>query len=100
MKSGADGCLVTLYGGNFVDFVKQGAEMGLFDGRITFLMSLAYYGDVLHGLGLSMPKGIWLSGQCWFQANGKLANKNFVRAYARKYMFFPDFNAQNAYTGV
>jgi branched-chain amino acid transport system substrate-binding protein len=100
MKSDANGCLVTLYGGNFVDFVKQGAAMNLFDGRITFLMSLSYSGDVLHGLGLSMPKGIWLSGQYWFQANAKPANRRFVVAYAKKYMFFPDFNAQNAYTGV
>ena len=38
MQSGADGVLVSLWGGNLIDFVRQGQEMGFFDGKRQVLM--------------------------------------------------------------
>jgi branched-chain amino acid transport system substrate-binding protein len=100
MKSKADGILVSLYGGNLVDFVRQGNERKLFDGSRTILMNLAYSADVMFGLGLDMPKGLWLGGLYWFQANNSPVNKSFVDDYFSMYKVFPDYNAHGAFAGV
>ncbi len=100
LRSPATGVLVSLYGGNLVDFVRQGTEKGLFDGKRTFVMNLAYSADVMYGLGLDMPKGLWLGGLYWFQANNSQINRDFVEAYSKKHILFPDYNAHGAYAGV
>lgn len=100
MKSGADGVLVSLYGGNLVDFVRQAGKKGFFDGKRFVIMNLAYSADVMFGLGLDMPKGIWLGGLYWFQANESRENKHFVDSYVSKYKIFPDYNAYGGYAGV
>ncbi len=100
VNSGADGILVSLYGGNLVDFIRQGQELKIFDKGITFLCNLAYSGDVMYGLGLEMPKGLWLSGLYWFQANRSPINLEFVESYSQRYRIFPDYNAHGAYAGI
>lgn len=100
LKSKADGVLISLYGGNLVDFVRQATNKGFFDGKRTILMNLAYSADVMFGLGLDMPKGIWLGGLYWFQANDSPVNKAFVQDYLNMYKVFPDYNAHGAYSGV
>ena len=99
-NTGADGVLCSLYGGNLKDFIRQGNEMKLFDGKIKFLMNLAYSNDVLFSLGLDMPKGVWLSGLYWFQANKSKVNTEFVERYASRFRVFPDYNAHGGYAGV
>ncbi len=99
-NSGADGALVSLYGGNLRDFIRQGQNKDLFSGKLTFLMNLAYSTDVVYGLGMGLPKGLWLGGQYWHKGNDGPENKEFVRRYKEKYKVFPDHNAQNAYTAV
>jgi branched-chain amino acid transport system substrate-binding protein len=100
LASKTNGVLVTLYGGNLVDFVRQGVAKQLFDEKKLFLMNLAYSADVMFGLGLDMPKGVWLGGLYWFQSNSSPENLKFVEAYTRKYKIFPDFNAHGGYAGV
>lgn len=100
MDSNPEGVLCSLYGGNLVDFVRQGNEMGLFNKNITFIMNLAYSADVMLGLGIDMPKGLWLGGLYWYQANSTPVNRHFVDAYTAKYKVFPDHNAHGAYVGV
>ncbi|MFC1835535.1 ABC transporter substrate-binding protein [Thermodesulfobacteriota bacterium] len=100
LASGADGVLVTLYGGNLIDFIRQGKELKIFSGKMKLLLCLGYSADVMYGVGLEMPEGLWLSGQYWFQANDSPVNKRFVERYVDKYHIFPDYNAQNAYAGV
>ncbi|MFH0822743.1 MAG: ABC transporter substrate-binding protein, partial [Pseudomonadota bacterium] len=100
MESHADGILVSLYGGNLIDFIRQGNEMRIFDGRVKFLLNLAYSADVMYGLGLDIPKGLWLSGLYWFQANDSPENQRFVETYKHRYKVFPDYNAHGAYAGV
>lgn len=99
-KTGCDGVLCSLYGGNLKDFIRQGMEMNLFDGKIHFLMNLAYSNDVLYSLGLDMPKGLWLSGLYWFQANKSKTNTDFVERYSARYRVFPDYNSHGGYAGV
>jgi len=100
IESKADGVLISLYGGNLVDFVRQANNRKFFDGSRTVLMNLAYSADVMFGLGLDMPKGIWLGGLYWFQANDGSVNKRFVEDYLKSFKVFPDYNAHGAYSGV
>ncbi len=100
IDSKPDGVLISLYGGNLVDFVRQATPMGFFEKIPVIIMNLAYSADVMYGLGLDMPKGLWLGGLYWFQGNTTPANENFVKAYMNRYRFFPDYNAEGAYSGV
>lgn len=100
MDAKPDGVLVSLYGGNLTDFVRQGTEMGFFDKIPCVICNLAYSADVMFGLSLAMPKGIWLGGLYWFQGNDSPENLTFVKEYMAKFGIFPDFNAEGAYAGV
>jgi branched-chain amino acid transport system substrate-binding protein len=100
MDSNPDGVLVSLYGGNLIDFIRQGAEMGFFAKIPYVICNLAYSADVMKGLSVDMPTGIWLGGLYWFQGNDSPANLDFVREYIARYRTFPDFNAEGAYAGV
>jgi branched-chain amino acid transport system substrate-binding protein len=100
MATNADGLLITLYGGNLIDFIRQGTAKKLFDGQRAILMNLAYSADVMFGLGLEMPKGLWLGGLYWFQANANPVNEEFVQNYSKRYKIFPDYNAHGGYCGV
>jgi branched-chain amino acid transport system substrate-binding protein len=100
IDSKPDGVLISLYGGNLVDFVHQATPMGFFEKIPVIIMNLAYSADVMYGLGLDMPKGVWLGGLYWFQGNTTPANESFVKAYMNRYRFFPDYNAEGAYSGV
>ncbi|MEW6532737.1 MAG: ABC transporter substrate-binding protein [Thermodesulfobacteriota bacterium] len=100
LQSGADGVLISLYGGNLIDFVRQATPMGLFDGKRQILMNLALSSEVMCGLGVNMPQGVWLSGLYWFQSNEGRTNRLFVDTYMAAHNVFPDYNAHGAYTGV
>jgi branched-chain amino acid transport system substrate-binding protein len=100
MDSNPDGILVSLYGGNLVDFVRQSTAMGVFKKMPVVILNLAYSADVMLGLGIDMPKGLWLGGLYWFQGNSTPANEKFVKAYLSRFRVFPDYNAQGAYSGV
>lgn len=100
MASEPEGILVSLYGGNLVDFIRQSTELGMFRKMPVMICNLAYSADVMLGLGIDMPQGLWLGGLYWFQGNSTPANENFVKAYLARYRVFPDYNAQGAYSGV
>lgn len=100
VQSGARGVLVTFYGGNLVDFIRQGNKRGIFGGNTEFVIPRGYSTDVLHSLGLEMPKGVWLGGLYWHAANTQPANQRFVEAYAARFKIFPDYNAHGAYAGL
>jgi branched-chain amino acid transport system substrate-binding protein len=100
MKTRANGVLISLYGGNLMDFIREASAMGFFDGKRKVLMNLAFSGDVMVGLSTQLPKGLWLGGLYWFLANSTPANEQFVAAYTARYHVFPDFNAHGGYAGV
>ncbi len=100
MDANPDGVLVSLYGGNLIDFIRQGTEMGFFAKISCVICNLAYSADVMQGLSVDMPKGIWLGGLYWFRGNDSPVNLDFVKEYMARYRVFPDFNAEGAYAGV
>jgi len=97
MQSGADGVLVSLWGGNLIDFVRQAQEMGLFDGKRQVLMTLGAATEVLSALGDKMPEGLWVGTRYWFLANDSQRNQDFVKAYFDRYGEYPSYNAHGAY---
>lgn len=97
MRSGADGVMISLWGGNLVDFVRQADEMGFFDGRRQVLMTLGAAVEVLSALGDKMPEGLWVGTRYWFLANNSQRNQDFVTAYFDRYGEYPSYNAHGAY---
>lgn len=100
MNSKADGVLVSLWGGNLIDFVRQASDMGFFDGKRDVLMTLGAATEVLSALTDKMPEGIWVGTRYWFQANDGPVNKAFVDAYKQRFGVYPSYNAHGAYGAV
>ncbi len=100
MKTRANGVLISLYGGNLMDFIREASTMGFFDGKRKVLMNLEFSADVMLGLSTQLPKGIWMGGLYWFEANSTPTNQQFVAAYTARHRVFPDFNAHGGYAGV
>jgi branched-chain amino acid transport system substrate-binding protein len=100
MSSDADGVLVSLWGGNLIDFVKQADEAGLFRSGKQILLTLGAATEVLTALGDKMPTGLWVGTRYWFQASDSPMNKAFVDGYRKRYGVYPSYNAHGAYAAV
>ena len=100
MNSKADGVLISLWGGNLIDFVRQASDMGFFDGKREVLMTLGAATEVLYALKDKMPEGLWVGTRYWFQANDTPVNKAFVDAYFKRFAVYPSYNAHGAYAAV
>ncbi|MBE0596265.1 MAG: ABC transporter substrate-binding protein [Desulfuromonadales bacterium] len=100
MNSKPDGVFISLWGGNLIDFVRQGTSMGFFNGDFQVLMSLGAATEVLTALGDKMPEGLWVGTRYWFLANDSPLNKKFVDSYYKSYNAYPSYNAHGAYSAV
>jgi branched-chain amino acid transport system substrate-binding protein len=80
-KSGAEGLLVSLWGNNLKNFIKQAHGRGFFEGK-EVICSVGGSVEVFMALRyLDMPKGIWFGSPYWYEAYGNASNKKFVEAY-------------------
>ena len=100
MNSGADGVMISLWGGNLIDFVRQASDMGFFDGKREVLLTLGAATEVLYALKDKMPTGLWVGTRYWFEANNTPMNKAFVDAYLKRFGVYPSYNAHGAYGAV
>ena len=100
MDSGADGIVVSLWGGNAIDFLKQAAQEGLFNDQRSVMMTVAGSMDVFISLGMGIPQGVWFGDPYWFQASNGPANHAFVHRYQDRFKVEPSYPAATAYTGV
>lgn len=100
MDANPEGVLISLWGGDLVNFVRQARDYGFFKRGYKILMTLGAATEVLYALGDKMPEGIWVGTRYWFLANPSEVNKRFVEAYQRRYKAYPSYNAQNAYTAI
>ena len=98
-SSDADGIFVTLWGGNFVDFVKQALKEGLFDGKRSFMSVTGGIAEVVD-IGAAMPTGFWFVSSYWPNANPNGLDREFTDTYAKKYKSVPGYTTQWAYGGV
>ncbi len=95
----ADGILVTLWGGNFTDFVKQAQDEGLFEMNRPMIAPIVGTYELLN-LGLTMPVGLWICSSYWPEANPNEVDKDFVKAYSSQFGVPPGYITEFAYSGV
>lgn len=95
-----EGVIISLWGGDLVNFVRQANNLGFFEQDFEVLLTLGAATEVLYALGDQMPEGLWVGTRYWFAAKDHARNKDFVDAYVKRYGKYPSYNAQNAYTGV
>ncbi len=100
MNSKPDGVLISLWGGNLVNFIRQARDMGFFKGDFEVLITLGAAVEVLSALGKKMPEGLWVGTRYWFLANQSEINKRFVTNYHKRYNAYPSYNAHGAYSAV
>lgn len=100
MQSKPDGILVSLWGGDLVNFIRQARNLGFFDQKYQVLFTLGAATEVLTALGPDMPEGIWAGTRYWFAAHDNPVNNAFVKAYFDRYQVPPSYNAEGAYTAL
>jgi len=100
MASKPDGVLISLWGGDLVNFVRQANDRGFFKQGFQVLMSVGAATEVLAALGDQMPEGVWLGTRYWYASHDNDLNKKFVQAYKKAYGVPPSYNAEGAYMAV
>lgn len=100
MQSKPDGVLVSLWGGDLVNFVRQAKNLGFFDQKFQVLLTLGAATEVLSALGEQMPQGVWAGTRYWFAAHDNPVNNAFVKAYFDRYKTPPSYNAEGAYAAL
>ncbi|MGB6063804.1 MAG: ABC transporter substrate-binding protein [Desulfomonilaceae bacterium] len=99
IRSKAEGVLISLPGGLFVDFIRKGDATKLFDGKREVVVVNGSLAQLL-ALGLEMPEGIWWSTPYWYQASWSPANRAFAHNYEAVFGAPPSWEAQSAYAAV
>ncbi|HEX7386368.1 MAG TPA: ABC transporter substrate-binding protein [Castellaniella sp.] len=100
MQSKPDGVLISLWGGDLVNFVRQANERGFFKQGYKVFMNVGAATEVLTALGDQMPAGVWLGTRYWYASWDNPMNKHFVEAYKKAYNHPPSYNAEGAYTAI
>ena len=100
MQSRPDGVLVSLWGGDLVNFVRQAKNLGFFDQKFQVLLTLGAATEVLSALGEQMPQGVWAGTRYWFAAHDNPVNNAFVKSYMARFKTPPSYNAEGAYAAL
>lgn len=100
MEAKPDGVLISVWGGDLVNFVRQANNRGFFDQGFQVLMTVGAATEVLTALGDQMPENVWLGTRYWYDAHDNELNKNFVKNYRDAYGAPPSYNAEGAYVAV
>ncbi|HEX7044016.1 MAG TPA: ABC transporter substrate-binding protein [Burkholderiales bacterium] len=100
MAAKPDGVLISVWGGDLVNFVRQARNLGFFDRGMHILMNVGAATEVLSALREEMPEGVWLGTRYWFNAHDNEMNNAFVEAYLERYNTPPSYNAEGAYAAV
>jgi len=100
MAAKPDGVLISVWGGDLVNFVRQARNLGFFDRGMQILITVGAATEVLSALREEMPEGVWLGTRYWFGAHDNKINDAFVKAYMERYKTPPSYNAEGAYAAV
>lgn len=100
MDSDADGVLISVWGGDLVNFIRQANTRGFFDKDMEVMFTVGAATEVLSALGDEMPEGVHLSTRYWYDAYDNDINKRFVKAYLDAYGTPPSYNAEGAYAAI
>src|SRR3546814_14342419 len=97
MENKPDGVLISLWGGDLVNFVRQANSRGFFDQGFEVLLTVGAATEVLSSLGEQMPEGVWLGTRYWYGAHDNELNKKFMANYKQKYGTPPSYNDEGPY---
>lgn len=100
MASKPDGVLISVWGGDMVNFVRQANNRGFFDQDFEVLFTVGAATEVLTALGEQLPEGVWVGTRYWYGAHDNELNKKFVSEYKQRYTAPPSYNAEGAYMAV
>lgn len=100
MDSDADGVLISVWGGDLVNFIRQATNRGFFEEDLELMFTVGAATEVLSALGERMPEGVHLSTRYWYEAYDNDINKRFVKAYIDAYGNPPSYNAEGAYAAI
>ena len=100
MAAKPDGVLISVWGGDLVNFVRQANNLGFFEQDMEIMFTVGAATEVLSALGEQMPEGVWLSTRYWYDGFDNDVNKRFVSAYIDRYGVPPSYNAEGAYAAV
>ncbi len=101
MQARPEGVLVSLWGGDLVNFVRQARNHGFFEQKMQILLTLGAATEVLAALGEQMPQGVWAGTRYWFAAHAdNPINQRFVKSYVERHKTPPSYNAEGAYAAA
>ena len=100
MASKPDGVLISVWGGDMVNFVRQATNRGFFDQDFEVLFTVGAATEVLTALGDQLPEGVWVGTRYWYGAHDNELNKQFVANYKQRFSAPPSYNAEGAYVAV
>lgn len=100
MQQKPEGILISVWGGDLVNFVRQANNLGFFDQGFEIMFTVGAATEALDALGEQMPEGVWLGTRYWYESHDTDANKKFVTDYKERYKHAPSYNAEGAYSAV
>lgn len=100
MQNDPDGVLISVWGGDLVNFVRQAHNLGFFDKGYTLLFTVGAATEVMTALGDKIPEGVWLGTRYWYGSHDTPKNHEFVENYKKLYNAPPSYNAEGAYSAV
>lgn len=100
MQAKPEGILISLWGGDLVNFIRQARNLGFFDQGYEILFTVGAATEVLAAMGEEMPEGVWVGTRYWFGSHDNEINRNFVKAYMERYKNPPSYNAEGAYAAL
>src|SRR5699024_686620 len=92
--------LISLWGGDLVNFIRQANNRNFFDQGFEVLMTVGAVSDVLRAMGDKKPEGVWLGTRYWFGSHDNERNEAFVKKYIDAYDAPPSYNAEGAYVAT
>lgn len=100
MSSEAEGVLISVWGGDLVNFIRQANNRGFFEKDLELMFTVGAATEVMLALGEAMPEGVHLSTRYWYDAYDNDLNDHFVKAYLDAYGNPPSYNAQGSYAAI
>lgn len=100
MEHDPDGVLISVWGGDMVNFVRQANNLGFFDKGYEIMFTVGAATEVLSALGEQMPEGVWVGTRYWYDSHDNARNKKFINDYRERYGTVPSYNAEGAYSAV
>ncbi|MBI4963202.1 MAG: ABC transporter substrate-binding protein [Desulfomonile tiedjei] len=101
-KSNADGIMLSLWGNDLKDFLRQAHRDGLLEGKTT-VCAVGGSVEIFTALGvLDMPKDVWFGSPYWYEAYNNASNANFIKSYGALSAaeIPPSYAAYNSYAAI